>query len=298
MKRNTIGLIVLIVVLGVAAWLVTTKPGEQSALVEEGRPLVTIDSIAIDKISIKISTGTVVLEKQGTDWFVTSPLKYKADQNSVGQVLHQSKQLNVKSVVSSKPEKQAVFQVDSTGTRVVLSQAGQERASFVVGKNSQSYSEQYVRLANSNDVTLVDGSFGYIFNKQLKEWRDKNIVTVPREQIKEIKYQFGDTTFTATFKDSSWMVGKDSVQSGVMDPLLGALASVQCDDFIDTVVAKPSIAAQISYAGVQLHFMLDKASSKYWVRASSSPQWFTMEQWRVNQILKRKKEIAKESKKR
>jgi hypothetical protein len=293
MKRNTLILTALVVLLGAAAWLVTMKPGEQSASAEEGQPLVQIDSLAVDKIAIKSATGSVTLEKQGVGWFITAPLKYKADQNAVGQVLHQSKHLNVKSVVSTKPEKQSVFQVDSTGTLVAISQGRAERASFIVGKNSQSYSEQYVRLANSNDVTLVDGSFGYVFNKPLKDWRDKNIVTVPREQIKEVKYQYGDTTFALSFKDSVWMLGRDSVQSGVVESLLGSLASVQCDDFIDSTVANAKFSAQISYAGMQLRFVFNKATNKYFVQSSAAVQWFTMEQWRANQILKRKKEIAK-----
>jgi hypothetical protein len=274
------------------------KPGEQSSSAEEGQPLVQIDSLAVDKIAIKSATGSVTLEKRGVQWFVAAPLNYKADQSAVGQVLHQSKHLNVKSVVSSKPEKQSVFQVDSSGTQVAISQAGAEKASFVIGKNSQSYGEQYVRLSNSNDVTLVDGSFGSLFNKPLKDWRDKSIVTVPREQIKEIKYQYGDTLFSVINKDSAWMVGKDSVQTNVLESLLGSLASVQCDDFLDAAPAKPTITAQISYAGVQLQIAFDKATTKYWVRSSNTPQWFTMEPWHANQILKRKKEIVKEAAKR
>jgi hypothetical protein len=294
MTRNTYILTGILVVLVVVAYLVMQKPGERSSSSDTEGKLVTLDSLAVNKIDIKSPTGKVVLEKKGVEWYLAEPLSYRADQSNVASLIHETKNLEVKSIVSNKPEKQSVFQVDSTGTIVRIFENGAEKTSFIIGKAGSSYSETYARRANSNDVALVGGALSYIFNRPVKEWRDRTILSAPKERIKEVKFQYGDTTFVLAFKDSTWMVGKDSTQDWVVNSLLSSLSSLQADDFVDTLITPlPKINAQLSYAGAQVSFSYLKTGDKYLVRSSSSPQWFEMQSWRANQVLKRKKDLVK-----
>ncbi len=296
MKKNTYILIGVFVVLLAVAFLVLQKPGERSASSASTGPMFTIDSVAVDKIEIKAEKASVVLEKRGAEWYVVQPVSYKADQANVGQALHQIKVVEVKNVVSSKPEKHAVFQVDQNGTEVKLYEKGMEKAGFILGKMAGGYNEYYTRKLNSNDVLIVEGIYGYTFNRVLKDWRDRTIVAVPKENIKEVRYQYGDTTFTMTLQNSAWLVGKDTVQQSAADGMLTALSNVQADDFVDSVMAK-KVTATVSYAGVQLRFSYDKAAQKFYLQSSNTPQWFFLDQWKANQILKRKKEILEARKK-
>ena len=293
MKRNAT-LLGLFAVLLIIAYVVLQKPGEQSLSDEASGNLVEVDSLKIDRIEIKSSALDLALEKRGAEWFIQRPLSYRADQSAVGSVLHQAKSLEVKSIVSSNPGKHSMFTVDSMGTFVKIYEMGAERAAFIIGKPGSSFSETYVRKVNSNDVALVDGSFGYVFNRTLREWRDKNIATVPQENIKDVKFQYGDTTFTLMLKDSVWLIGRDSTQTPAVQDLLRNLSSVTADDFIDTSLSpQPKISTLISYGGVQLRFAFSKPAGKYYVQSSASPQWFVMEPWRANPLVKRKKELVK-----
>ncbi len=296
MKKNTYILIGLFVVLLIVAFLVLQKPGEQSASSASTGFLTVIDSVSVDKIEIKTPTLFLVLEKRGTEWYIAQPINYKANQTNVGQIIHQIKNLEVKSTVSSKPEKHSVFQVDQTGTEVKVYEKGIEKTSLILGKMAASYTESYARRLNSNDVLLVEGAYSYMFNRPVKDWRDKTIFTTPKESIKEVQYQYGDTIFSIAFKDSTWLIGKDRVQRSVIDGVLSSLSNLQADDFIDSTLS-PKIMAAVTYAGVQIRFSLNKTTNKYAVQSSHSSQWFVLEPWRANQILKRKKEIVELSKK-
>jgi hypothetical protein len=296
MKKNTYILIGLFVVLLVVAFLVLQKPGEQSASSASTGFLTGIDSVSVDKIEIKTPTFSLVLEKRGTEWYIAQPINYKANQTNVGQIIHQIKNLEVKSTVSSKPEKHSVFQVDQKGTEVKVYEKGIEKTSFVLGKMAGGYTESYVRKLNSNDVLLVEGAYGYMFSRPVKEWRDKTIFTTPKESIKEVQYQYGDTTFSMAFKDSTWLIGKDKVQQSVIDGVLSSLSNLQADNFIDSTIS-PKIMAAVMYAGVQIRFSFNKITNKYTVQSSHSSQWFILEPGKANQILKRKKEIVELSKK-
>jgi hypothetical protein len=297
MSRNTYVLFGILALLVVVAYLVMQKPGERSSAGESGEYLVSVDSLSVDKIEIKSSASSVVLEKKGVEWFVTAPVSYRADQSVVATLIHDSKVLEVKNIVSNKPEKYAVFQVDSTGTQVRVFEKGTEKSSFIIGKSGGSYSEMYARRMNSNDVALVSGTSSYVFTRPLKEWRDRTILNAPREGIKEVKYQFGDTTFVLAYRDSAWTIGKDSTQDYVVSNLLSSLSNVQADDFVDTLTTHPpKPTAQISYAGTQLTFFYVKEGDKYLVQSSGLPQRFEMQSWHANQVLKRKKELTKSGK--
>jgi hypothetical protein len=145
--------------------------------------------------------------------------------------------------------------------------------------------------SNSNEVLLVEGISRYTVNRPLKDWRDKTILSVPKESIKDLRYQYGDTTFTVAVSDSTWFIGKDKAQQPVVEGILSSISNLQADDFIDSTVS-PKVTAMMAYAGTQLRFAIMKPLNKYYVQSSNSPQWFVLEQWKINQILKRKKEIV------
>lgn len=298
MKKNINILIGLFILLLVVAFLVLQKPGEQSASSASVGQMVHIDSALVDKIELKTQTTFIELEKRGTEWFVVQPIAYKADQANIERVIHQLKTMEIKTIISSKPEKHNVFQVDSTGLQVKVYKQGTEKEAFVIGKMAESYSESYARKLHSNDVLLVEGAYSYMFNRPAKDWRDKTIFITPKENIKEIKYQYGDTTFTIALKDSVWMIGTDKAQQSVIEGLISSLSNVQADDFIDSMLTPiPKISVAISYGGTQIRFSFNKSTNKYVVQSSNSPQWFIMEQWRTNQILKRKKDLVEAPKK-
>lgn len=291
MKKNTIILAGLFIVLLIVAYVVMQKPGEQSASSASSGFLASIDSASVDKLEIKTPTSFLVLEKQGADWHIIQPVNFKANQATVAQTLHQLKNIEVKSVVSSKPEKHSVFQVDQNGTEIKVYEKGAEKLAFILGKMAASYTESYARRLNSDEVILVQGAYGYIFTRPVKEWRDKTINACPRETIKEVYYQFDDTTFSIAFKDSIWYVGKEKAQQTVVENILSSLSNFQADDFIDSTIS-PKIMATILLNNNRIQFSFNKTTNKYAVLSSQSPQWFVLEPYRANQVLKRKKEIV------
>jgi hypothetical protein len=294
MKKSTSILLVIFLILAGAAYLVTMKPGERSVSAESGTYLVQIDSLAVDKIELKTPSSSVVLEKKGVDWFVQAPLVYRADQMNVANAIHQAKSMRVKNIVSNNVQKHNLFQVDSTGTLVVLYEKGTQKASFILGKTGPTFSDCYARLVNSNDVALVDGAYPFTFNRPVKDWRDRTIFSTPRETLKQIEFQFHDTTFTLALRDSTWMIGKDSANVSTVETVLSSLSKLDCDEFVDVAPTPlPPLTAQISVSGTQIRFYEVKEPAKYFVRSSSSPQWFEIQPWRANQVLKRKQELVK-----
>lgn len=288
MKRSTLYSVIFLIVLAIAAFFTLHREGEVSSTGSTGQMLVDYDSTAIDKLELVSPAKTVVLEKQAGIWMLTSPITYEADQTSVASAVGKGRRIELKSLVSTNPENQKLFQVDSTGTLVKVYANGTLKAAFVVGKPSSSYTEAYVRLSGSNDVQLAGDVVSSSFTKQPKDWRDKTVFKTDESTIKNVTFQYGDTTFALSLQDSLWRVGKDSANQTTIKPALTALASIQADDFIDSAVTQPSKpTAIIEVEGTQIRFY-KKDASKYLVQTSQSSQWFEVQNWRTTSLLKRK----------
>jgi hypothetical protein len=293
MKKNTFILAGLLILLMAAAYLVTKKTGELSSNDEGSVPMFRIDSASVDKIEIKSSGAAVTLEKRGIEWFVVQPLDAKASPSAVARLLQQVKAIESRSIVSSNPEKYSIFRVDTSGAEIRLWEQKNIAADFILGKMSPSYYRSYVRQAQSHDVVETDGIPNYIFERPVRDWREKTIVAALRANIRNVAYRFGDTSFSLVLQDSLWTVGKKKAKQTIVEGIINTLSNFEADDFLDTTLPQDAkLTAVLSYTGIQLRFVFDRSLKKYYVQSSHAPQWFVAEPWRVNPLLKREKELA------
>ena len=293
MKRSMLVLVLILIGLAVVAYLVLQKPGEQSTSGTLEQTLVTYDSAAVDRLEVVGTSGSVTLAREAGTWMVTSPLRYRADLSAVTQAIGKGRSIALKSVVSSNPQKQGLFQVDSLGTLVRVYERGTESAAFRIGKAGPNFSETYVRREGSNDVYLAEGVLTYLFNRRTRDWRDKVIFSASRDSIRAIRFQYGDTTFTLALQDSVWRVDDSEASSSTAQTFLGSIADVLADEFVDsavTVLPKPTGVIEVE--GTQMVFTYVKDRNVYYVRTSVSPQMFEIQPWRAQQLLKPKKDFA------
>jgi hypothetical protein len=293
MKRNPMILLGILALLAIATYFVLQREGEQSASESAGRPLVMYDSAAVDKMEIRSTNGTVTLERQGGKWMLTSPMRYAADEASATSAVGKGRDLKITSLISTNPAKQTTFSVDSTAALVLISANNNQVAAFRVGKPSSSWTETYARKEGENEVYSVEGVLSSTFVKSANDWRDKTIFKTEQSKIQSVKFQHGDTTFVLSEKDSvNWVIGSDSTINSNVTSFLSSLANFQADEFVDsTVTVIPKLTAAIETQGTQLRFY-KKTDGKYYVQNSASPQWFTVQEWKAGQVLKRKKDFV------
>jgi hypothetical protein len=294
MKRNTWILLAVLAVLAVLTVLVLNRPGERSTEGLLEVPLVTYDSASVDRLEITSATGTVVLARQGSRWMVEQPVTAPADESVIGTAIGKGAAIRLKSLVSANPQKQFLFQVDSTATLVRIFDHGTERAAFRIGKLGASYRDTYVRREGSDEVYLADGVLTYVFNKPPRDWRDRTIFRTDEAGIQSVDFRYGDTTFALVRTDSLWMIdGKTATESTVRS-FLTSLANFQADTFIDSALALGAPEAQIQVGTTTLSFFRS-GTDRYTVQSSASDQLYEIYNWRANQLLKRERDFTSAS---
>ncbi len=253
--------------------------------------LVSFDSAAVDRIELRSTEASVTLKKDNGAWMLETPLRYRADQSAVAAVIGKARSIPVKNVVSSNAERYSLFKVDSTGTSVRLSAGNSLLASFIVGKPSSSFNETYVRKDGSPDVILADGMIAYTFSRGVNDWRDKTILTLKQDEIQSVRFAYGDTTFTLARADSGWTIDGVKATGGQIDPMIAALGGFSADGFIDTTFSPPKgPTVTLTVNGIDLRFY--KQTGNYSVQSSLTPQWYVVNDWKAQGVLKRKADLV------
>jgi hypothetical protein len=293
MKRTLWLLVAVALLLLAGTYLVLQRPGERNVTGASGDLLVQYDSAAVDRMIISQPSGTVSLERDGGAWFVNGDRRFAADPALIATAIGRGKGIALKSLISSNPSKQSLFQVDSSGALVRVFERGEERAVFRIGKAGPSFTETYVRLESSNDVYLADGLFTYEFTRKPNEWRDHTILRILPDAVTRIAFRYGDTTVAIQRSDSVWFVDGTRAQERPIRLFLAACAGLAADDFIDTALAAfPPVRAQIDIDGTSLRFYGIEGAPTFIVQSSGAAQLFTVHAWRTQQLFLRKKDVT------
>ncbi len=139
------------------------------------------------RVRVKGKSSQAVLEKINDVWIVSSEDSFPAEARAVDNMFDRVAGFSRKDMISSNPEKQSIYQVDSTGIQVEIEDAkGKEIAFFTIGKVGPDYQSTYVRDAKSNDVVLSVGYVAPIFERGTRPWQDRTIFTYEPSDFIEV----------------------------------------------------------------------------------------------------------------
>lgn len=115
------------------------------------------DKEQVAKIEITAAAETTTLAKQDGEWVVTSLDNYPADAEGVEELLTKVGEFKNTQRVSTNPDKQVEFEVESTtGVETQLMDANDTLlAHLFVGKTTPGFLSSYVRVADTNDVYVA-----------------------------------------------------------------------------------------------------------------------------------------------
>lgn len=290
MNRATILLLALLIVLGAIVLLVL--PSDEERMTSETKTPVTftVDSASVIRVSVERPSKKLVIENVGGRWTITSDGNLPADPARVTELIGGLSRFKTGSLVSTNPAKQGLFQVDSAGSLVTLTERSGAARSILIGKMGPSFSEVYFRLPGSSDVYLGSGVTTWSLDRDVKEWRDRTIFSSPAEGITAVTLASGGKTREFRKDSTGWKSGGDAVPTETINPILTALSSLRAEDFIDSAVQLSGTPSRIAVSGAVSATMdfyrLGSDTSRYAVQTSASPQKFIVGKYLASQLFK------------
>jgi len=188
-KKNTI---LLAAVAGVflLAFLVNDPFLLFEASYEKAKPLIKSKADRVKKITTIDAAGkrTFTRTTEGFNLETTAqPGTFKADITKIDTGLKNIFEARRYQEVSSNKEKQGEYEVRDTDFQIVLEgENGDKIATAVLGKFSGAANSSFIRLTDENSVYAVKGFLRSDWNQELDQYRDKTILRIAKENIKEI----------------------------------------------------------------------------------------------------------------
>lgn len=283
------GLLVLLAVLIVLATLfVAERMGEQA-----GEPysqaLTSLDADQVARIEIDGPKGRTVLERGSEGWRLTEPVDYPADDALLSGTLSMLTGLTSSGVMSSNPDKAALFQVDAAqGVRVALYYADdmEPRLRLVVGKLSPGFSSTYVTVDGGPEVHDVPGALRFQLERDATAWRDKTVLAFDPTRITRVALRGAATAVVARTGDGwTWVDGDGPAPAGAVsteavERLIKQLSVLRANDFVDDPPPPPAEPLlSITLAGAEGTNPVDlvveaEQEGRYRVVAEADPQRF------------------------
>lgn len=189
------------------------------------------------RIVIDGRDGRTVLERQGDIWIVTSEDSFPAEAGAVDKILERIQGFSRRDIVSTNPEKQAIYQVDSTGTEVRVEDAtGVALASFILGKVGPDYQSTFVRSTNSDEVALTAGYLAGTFERGKRTWQDLAIFALEPSNITEmILSRPAETIGLARDNTGQWHITQPesaACDQNIVQKLARTLAYLRSDEIV------------------------------------------------------------------
>ncbi|MBN1607116.1 MAG: DUF4340 domain-containing protein [Polyangiaceae bacterium] len=158
----------------------------------------------IDKLEIAQPPGdagkgeNVVLTKKGEDdWRVTEPGDHKANSSNVKSALDNLKTLEVKERISPSKDSYGRYDLtDDKALHVVVYKGKDKAVDLYLGQSGSR--GQLARIAGRDGVYALGGFSRYLFARELKNWRDKEIFKFADDKVAkiEVRNENGTMEFT------------------------------------------------------------------------------------------------------
>ena len=309
-------LLVLIGVLVVLCLLVLVfenpfgKSEEQKKIEEAGLLFPFFNKENVAKIEIVAAFGltTTMLVKQNDQWLVETMDNYLADQTAVQELLDKVAEMKTVQRASSNREKQAVFQVDSSGVEAKLTDAsGNLLAHLFAGKTTPGIFYSYVRAADSNDVYIVDGHLKSTFDKGYRSWRDRTIFSFLKEDVTHLTIRSEEEEIELQIDAAgAWQMLKPIVSAAdetEVEAVTELMSSLETDDFVEPKelseygldAPKRSITATLKDESARTLLIGVEESGSYYVKREDKAQIFELNKGRVDELIKRSGDLISDT---
>ncbi len=153
--------------------------------------------------------GAAHLQTKDGNWMVSADNRtFSADTAPVDKLLETVANLKAETIASKNPKNFGALEVtEDKGVEVHIRSASQETlAHFYVGKSGPDVFSTYVRKKDSGQVILTGTILKTVFEKELKDWRDKSIFSLNKDDIIEYTVA-GDVTLNMKKDDQNlWQV--------------------------------------------------------------------------------------------
>jgi hypothetical protein len=263
-------------------------------------------------IEVKSPTKSIVLDTKGDAWLISGTDDFTADPQLVDNALDTIAGLLRDTIASKNPDKQDIFEVTpAKGVAVkVFDEQQNILAHFYIGKTASDFFSSYLRKEGSDEVLQV-GSITATFDKDIKAWRDKTVLTFSPDTVTQLLLKTtSEEIVLERDEEGKWMItqpGKAPAKNEMLTNILRTLSSLKALDFakdydITTYeLDAPQITVTVILKDQEEKRLLigkmDEEKSQYYAKNQAKKTIFLIGKFQFDTVNKTVEDLKEEEKK-
>jgi hypothetical protein len=208
--RNTI--ILLLIAIALYCYMrfyESDRPTTQEAEEQSGHVVPMIDQSKIDGITITNNETTIELRKQDNQWTMEQPVKDRADDAAVGQLLSSVNSLRKQTSLKPDNGKDEVRDFGLVKPNVRLQLLGEGAPPEILfGKDTAMEGQEYIRLGNSDEVYVVPNDLRTQVTKPADEFRDHRLSDIAATQVTKVNIKTAAGEIELQKDHDHWQINK------------------------------------------------------------------------------------------
>lgn len=186
--RATVIIGILLVVIGAYAYFIEYKGGEKKKEQEEqSKTLLEVKKENVGYLKLESAGQTIEIHPSGKDaWAITSPLKTRADESTVGSLLSDLEKVKYKDIVEEKPGNLSQYELDHPKNviRIGLKGGGEKVLKF--GAKNPVSNVHYAQVQGDPRVYALETTLADPAGKSLFDFRDKKLTDFSTDKIETL----------------------------------------------------------------------------------------------------------------
>jgi len=175
---------------GVLYWSDHRKSSAQAAKpsTDTATAILKLDQNSVNKLELrKKDQPTIQLDKPGSDWKITEPKPFAADQSTISTMLSSLSSLNSERLVDDKSTDLQRYGLDHPSFELDISEKDNRGQRILFGDDTPTGNAVYLALAGDPRIFTVAGYTKDSLDKNLNDLRDKRFLTVNADKISRVE---------------------------------------------------------------------------------------------------------------
>ncbi len=245
-------LILLVVALGLGAYIYFVESKHDPNEGEKKAKVFTVDAAKIEEVEVHASSGAVTkLKKTGDHWAIVSPAQAAADEAAVTSLVDALASMEVDKVLDENPSSLAQFGLDPARYSVAFKVNGDATTHRIsIGNKTPTGSGLYARVEGQNRLFLAPAVQDDTLNRTTFDLRDKRVLVFTRDSVDSVALAGkGSPAIALAKKGNDWRLTSPidaRADFSPVDGLIGRLDQVHMLSLVSEG-AEPSAAEMKTY---------------------------------------------------
>jgi hypothetical protein len=181
-------LILLVLALGLGAYIYFVESERDPAATETRDKIFTVEAANIETIEVRSTEGeTTSLRRNGDEWQIVAPVTAPADETVVSSITDALASTDITRVLDENPTNLAQFGLEPARLTVSFSVKGESTPRrLYLGSKTPTGTDAYARVEGQPRLVLIGGFLEDTFNRKTFDLRDKGVLAIEREAVDAI----------------------------------------------------------------------------------------------------------------